>query len=71
MEVSKLIDLASLYLHDADFKDYVDKFARTQRRHVDEVLTWKLTESYANYLKQLREENAYETKDSNVPCEQH
>lgn len=49
------LKLNTLYATNEDFREYVDKCAKTYRKTVDEVLEMQTTKEYAYYL---------ETKDT-------
>ena len=44
------LKLNTLYSTNKDFREYVDKCAKTYRKTVDEVLLMKTTTEYALYL---------------------
>lgn len=47
------MDLRLLYQNNKDFKDYVDRCAKTRKMTIEEVLSLMLTRNYAEYLLEL------------------
>lgn len=45
-----MVDLKALYKAEKAFRDYVDKYARSQRITIDVALTHKLVGEYASWL---------------------
>lgn len=47
-------ELYDLYKRDADFKEYVDKWAKNHDLSIFEVFRFNLLQEYAKYLKEVK-----------------
>lgn len=45
-------ELKRFYKENADFREYVDRFVKSRKSSVDEVLSLVVTQEYAQYVKE-------------------